>query len=306
MVIDMERDLKDILTEVLVFPYEQSVVDALKNACLKYVETIGLGQFEGCVLHLCLDIPASDFMQSINSQTGRKFPSRVYRALAGYVVGEALDNDSEEDDKVVFPLALRNAMKAKTDDVDGIISKTIDPSSFAAVEEYWEDNIAIPSLEGEDIVTTIFNNDTWSETGLEIEDTYDNIKTLAKFYNREQFIKQFAGAKVSENQDIFAFAYNMADEIASQDWIFTAEDPVQTLKSLELKGSAISLANIKSKIRANSDIVNDDIESVLVYRRYLFANDYEELGTRRISPLVFGIAIFYELLYERLKSEKYE
>lgn len=306
MVIDMERDLKDILTEVLVFPYEQSVVDALKNACLKYVETIGLGQFEGCVLHLCLDIPASDFMQSINSQTGRKFPSRVYRALAGYVVGEALDNDSEEDDKVVFPLALRNAMKAKTDDADGIISKTIDPSSFAAVEEYWEDNIAIPSLEGEDIVTTIFNNDTWSETGLEIEDTYDNIKTLAKFYNREQFIKQFAGTKVSENQDIFAFAYNMADEIASQDWIFTAEDPVQTLKSLELKGSAISLANIKSKIRANSDIVNDDIESVSVYRRYLFANDYEELGTRRISPLVFGIAIFYELLYERLKSEKYE
>ena len=306
MVIDMERDLKDILTEVLVFPYEQSVVDALKNACLKYVETIGLGQFEGCVLHLCLDIPASDFMQSINSQMGRKFPSRVYRALAGYVVGEALDNDSEEDDKVVFPLALRNAMKAKTDDVDGIISKTIDPSSFAAVEEYWEDNIAIPSLEGEDIVTTIFNNDTWSETGLEIEDTYDNIKTLAKFYNREQFIKQFAGTKVSENQDIFAFAYNMADEIASQDWIFTAEDPVQTLKSLELKGSAISLANIKSKIRANSDIVNDDIESVSVYRRYLFANDYEELGTRRISPLFFGIAIFYELLYERLKSEKYE
>lgn len=302
----MERDLKDILTEVLVFPYEQSVVDALKNACLKYVETIGLGQFEGCVLHLCLDIPASDFMQSINSQMGRKFPSRVYRALAGYVVGEALDNDSEEDDKVVFPLALRNAMKAKTDDVDGIISKTIDPSSFAAVEEYWEDNIAIPSLEGEDIVTTIFNNDTWSETGLEIEDTYDNIKTLAKFYNREQFIKQFAGTKVSENRDIFAFAYNMADEIASQDWIFTAEDPVQTLKSLELKGSAISLANIKSKIRANSDIVNDDIESVSVYRRYLFANDYEELGTRRISPLVFGIAIFYELLYERLKSEKYE
>ena len=302
----MERDLKDILTEVLVFPYEQSVVDALKNACLKYVETIGLGQFEGCVLHLCLDIPASDFMQSINSQMGRKFPSRVYRALAGYVVGEALDNDSEEDDKVVFPLALRNAMKAKTDDVDGIISKTIDPSSFAAVEEYWEDNIAIPSLEGEDIVTTIFNNDTWSETGLEIEDTYDNIKTLAKFYNREQFIKQFAGTKVSENQDIFAFAYNMADEIASQDWIFTAEDPVQTLKSLELKGSAISLANIKSKIRANSDIVNDDIESVSVYRRYLFANDYEELGTRRISPLFFGIAIFYELLYERLKSEKYE
>lgn len=306
MVIDMVRDLKDILTEVLVFPYEQSVVDALTDACSKFVETIELGQFEDCVLHLCLDFPASDLMQSINTQTGRRFPSRVYRALAGYVVGEALDNDSDEDDKVVFPLALRNAMKAKTDDADGIISKTIDPSSFVAVEEYWEDNIAIPSLVGEDIVTTIFDNDTWSETGLEIEDTYDNIKTLAKFYNREQFKKQFAGCKASENQDIYAFAYQVADEIASQDWLFTAEDPVQTLNNMELRGSAISLANIKSRIRANSDTVNDDIESVSVYRRYLFANDYEQLGARRISPLNFGIAIFYELLYERLKSEKYE
>ena len=136
MVIDMERDLKEILTEVLVFPYEQSIVDALADACSKYVETIEIGQFENCVLHLCLDIPASELIESISTQTGRKFPNRVYRALAGYVVGEALDNDSDKDDNVVFPLALRNAMKAKTGDADGIISKTIDPSCFTAVEKY--------------------------------------------------------------------------------------------------------------------------------------------------------------------------
>ena len=37
----------------------------------------------------------------------------------------------------------------KYDNIKGrnsVISKTIDPSSFAAVEEYWEDNIAIPSI----------------------------------------------------------------------------------------------------------------------------------------------------------------
>ena len=133
----MERDLKDILTEVLVFPYEQSVVDALSDACAKYVETIEIGQFENCVLHLCLDIPASNLIESITTQTGRIFPNRVYRALAGYVVGAAIENDSDEDDKVVFPLALRNAMKAKTDDADGIICKAIDPAVFGAVEDYW-------------------------------------------------------------------------------------------------------------------------------------------------------------------------
>lgn len=303
----MERDLKDILTEVLVFPYEQSIVDVLTDACSHYVETIEIGQFENCVLHLCLDIPAADLIRSINAETGRKFPSRVYRALAGYVVGEALEKDSDEDDNVVFPLALRNAMKAKTEDADGIIRKAIDPTCFTAVEDYWKNNLAIPSLSGKDLVSkVIFDNTTWAKTGFEVEDAFEDIQSLAKFYNREQFKKKFAGRKPSDNQDIYVFANQVADEIAAEDWLFTAENPVQTLKSLELKGPAISLTSIKSKIRIILDTIDDDIDRVSVYRRYLFANDYEELGSRRMSPLNFGIAIFYELLYERLKSEKYE
>ena len=121
----MERDLKNILTEVLVFPYEEDVVSALEEACTQYAEEIELGQYEDCVLHLCMDIPAADLIQSINTATGRKFPNRVYRALAGYVVGEALSTVSDEDDKVMFPLALRNVMKAKTDNANGIINKSI-------------------------------------------------------------------------------------------------------------------------------------------------------------------------------------
>lgn len=302
----MVRDLKDILTEVLVFPYEDSVVDALTDACSKYAETIEIGPFEDCVLHLCMDIPATGLIEHVNTQAGRKFPNRVYRALAGYVVGEALDNDSDEDDNVVYPLALRNAMKAKTDDVNGIISKTIDPACFAVVEDFWKENVAIPSLEGEDLVSTIFNYDNWTATGLDIDNTFDNIKSLAKFYKREQFKNKFAGRKPIDNQDIYAFAYQVAEEIAELDWLFTAEEPVETLKELELKGSATGLNNIKLRIRGNDNNVDDDIDSVSVYRRYLYANDYEDLSTRRISPLSFGIAIFYEMLYERLKTEKYE
>ena len=303
----MERDLTNILTEVLVFPYEQSIVDALEDSCSKYVESIEIGQYEDCVLHLCLDIPAQNLIQYINTQMGRKFPNRVYRALAGFVVGEALATVSDEDDKVLYPLALRNAMKGKTEDADGIISKTIDPNSFSIVEEYWKDNIVIPSLNGKDIVSSeIFDKSTWSETGFEVENNFGDIQALAKFYNREQFKSKFKDRKVSDNQDIYAFANQAADEIVAQDWLFTAEDPVQNLKNLDLKGSAISLANVKSKICVNPNVVNEDIEPVSVYRRYLYANDYVELATRRISPLHFGIAIFYELLYERLKSERYE
>lgn len=303
----MERDLNDILTEVLVFPYEKGVVDALTDACSTYVETIELDQFEDCVLHLCLDIPATDLIKHVNTQTGSKFPNRVYRALAGYVVGESLDNDSDEEDYVVYPLALRNAMKAKTDDADGIISKTIDPACFTAVEDYWADNTIIPSLCDSNLVSSeMFDKSTWGETGFDVEENFDDLQALAKFYNREQYKKTFTGRKPSDNQDIYVFAYQVAKEIAEQDWLFTAEDPVKTLKSMELKGPAISLSNIKSRIRGNDATVNDDVESISVFRRYLYADDYVELSSNRISPLNFAIAIFYEQLYERLKSMKYE
>lgn len=306
MEIEMERELKNILTEVLVFPYEQDIVTSLEDACSKYVEEITLSSYEDCVLHLCLDIPAVEMIQKINKQTGKKFPNRVYRALAGYVVGESLAIVTDDDDKVMFLLALRNVLKAKTDDADGIISKSIDPASFASVESYWATHNVIPSLRGRDIVTTVFDTTTWAQTGLDIEDCYTDIQALAKFYCREQFKQKYSTMKVSNNQDIYVFANHVADEIASQDWLFTAENPGQTLKDMGIKGSAISLYSIKTKIRGGQNVINDDIEAVSVYRRYLYANDYEELGTKRISPLNFAIAIFYESLYERLKSENYE
>lgn len=302
----MERDLSNILTEVLVFPYEESIVSALEDTCTQYAEEIELGQYEDCVLHLCMDIPAAELIQNINTATGRKFPHRVYRALAGYVVGEALSTVTDEDDKVMFPLALRNVMKAKIDDVNGIINKSIDPSKFAMVENYWTANNIIPDLNGKEIVTSVLDTSTWAATGMEIEDSFADIKALAKYYCREQFEKKYANLTIPANQDKFRFAYSVAEDVASQDWLFAPDNPIRVLKNLNIKGTAIALSTIKSRIKDDMNELHDDVETTSVYRRYLYANDYDELGSRRISPLNFAIAVFYENLYERLKSENYE
>lgn len=306
MGINMERDLISILTEVLVFPYEHTVVDSLKTACQRFVENLTLAQFEDCVLHLCLDITAYGLVRSINTQTERKYPNRVYRALAGYVVGEALSTVKDKDDKVMFALALRNVIKVKEKHADGIINKCIDPSYSSIVEEYWGSNIILSSLTGKDIVTSIFDKETWADTELEIEESYNDIKSLAKYYCRSMFEKKYSAIKQPENQDAYRYAYNVADDIASQDWLFASVNPIMTIKALELTGSAAALNTIKSRIVNESQTISDDIDAVSVFRRFLFANDYPEVGSRHINPQNFAIAVFYELLYERLKSENYE
>ena len=298
----MERDLNNILTEVLVFPYEQEVVDSLKEACSQYVEDITLEQFEECVLCLCLDVVANGLVESVNTHTNRRFPSRVYRALAGYVVGETL-SAVEDDDKVIYTLALRNVMKVKTDDANGIISKCIDPACFTAVEDYWEENITIYSLSGDETISAILDKATWSETQLDINNVFDDIKTLAKYYCRMQFENKYAGKTVPNDMDVFLFAYSVANDMASQDWLFAPEKPVATLNNLGFDTTAMALSSIKSRVESLQVEDGDAIEATSVYRRYLFANDYLESGSQSVSAHDFAVAVFYELLYERLKSD---
>ena len=49
----MNNILKDILTEVLVFPYEEETIDRLTEACETYADEISLAEYEACVLYLC-------------------------------------------------------------------------------------------------------------------------------------------------------------------------------------------------------------------------------------------------------------
>lgn len=306
MEIDMNIGLTELLSEVLVFPYEQSQVDFLEQACLEYAKKIDLDKYEACLLYLFLDIPSNDLIQSVTAQTGKKYPDRVYRALSGYVAGKAISIASDEDDKLMYSLALRNALKVKNDDIAGIITKTINPACFSIVEDYWNDNISIPSLQGKEIISTVFDAETWDDTGLDTDNNFGDIQTMAKFYCREQFKKKYLNFQLPDNQGMFVIASQIAEDMATQKWLFTAENPYGTFKSVGIKGAAISLNKIKEQISNIQNAGKEDIASVSVFRRYLYLNDYEEICSHRISPQNFGIAIFYELLYERLKSEKYE
>ena len=300
------NNLTDILTEVLVFPYDEATVSSLSDACKTYAEEITLEQYEACILHLCLDRPDTALIDAINEATGRAYPTQVYRALAGHVVGLALSTDQEGVDKILFPLALRNVLKCQQSGSAGIINKCIDASRFETIEDYWHKHAEIPTIVPSDLLTELYDKDTWTETGLQIEDQFEDIKSLAKYYIRSEFEKDYATKSLQDNQDAYSFVNNVATDITSRDWLYVAAEPVKVLKGLKVSGGAATLTTIKSRLRGDNANVDTSIEKTSVFRCYIYSNDYEELGQKRVSPLQFGIAVFYELLYECLKSENYE
>ena len=302
----MKNNLNDILTEVLVFPYDETTITSISEACSTYVEEISLEEYEACVLHLCLDIPATSFMQSINESTGHSFPTQVYRALAGHVAGLALSTDQQGVDKILYPLALRNVLKCHQPGSEGIINKCIDASHFNTIEGYWQKKASIPAIEPSDLLTNLYDKDSWADTSLEIDEQFEYIKSLAKYYCRAEFEKDFASKTLQRNQDAYAFMYEAVMNMTSRDWLYAAEEPVKVLKNLGVGGGAATLSTVKSRLGAHEVDTGTDIEKTSVFRRFIFANDYPAIRHQRISPLYFGIAVFYELLYECLKSENYE
>lgn len=301
----MNNNLKDILTEVLVFPYDEATIESLSEACKTYAEEISLPEYEACVLHLCLNIPATSFIKSIDKTAERTYPDRIYRALAGHVVGLSLSTEQIGVDNVLYPLALRNVLKCQQPGSAGIINKCIDSSRFDVIESYWYDNARIPAI-GSDMLESIYDKDSWDDLSLEIEEQFEHIKSLAKYYCRCEFEKCYATKTFQPNQEAYAFMNNVAQDLTSHNWLYASEDPVEVFKNLNVSGGPVSLSTIKTRLRGTDININTNIEKTSVFRRYIYSNDYQEIGQKRVSPLHFGIAVFYELLYEYLKSECYE
>lgn len=139
-----------------------------------------------------------------------------------------------------------------------------------------------------------------------IEEQFENIKSLAKYYCRSAFEKDYAAKTLPANQDAYTFMNNVAEDLISRDWLYVVEEPVKVFKNLNVSRGTATLSTIKSQLRMTNVNTNSNIEKTSVFRRYIYSNDYEEIGQKRISPLHFGIAIFYELLFEYLKFQNYE
>ena len=302
----MLKNLNDILTEVLVFPYDEATVNRLSDICETYARAMDLAEYEACVLHLCLDIPSVSFIKVINETTKLNYPTQVYRALAGHVVRFALSTAQEGMNKLLYPLALRNVLKCHHPSSAGIINKCIDSSCFDVIENYWRKHAKIPAIEPLDLLTELYDKDSWADSSLEIEEQFENIKSLAKYFCRSEFEKYYSTKTLQNNQDAYTFMNNVAQDLTSRNWLYVAEDPVKIFKNLHISGGSATLSTVKNRLRGMNNTTNTNIEKTSIFRRFIYSNDYQEIGQKRVSPLHFGIAVFYELLYECLKSEIHE
>ena len=303
----MATSLQSILKGLMVFPYDNETMNSLSNACLSFSSGISLVDFEGCLLYLCEGICYEALISSIEEETGKPFPNRVYRGLAGYIVSLAMDDENlSEQRKVLFSLMVRNVMVFYFNSTNELIKKCISPRFYTHYDEFWNAQAAIGSLPKSKLFSKIYTSDSFDQLGCTVSEVFPAIKILAKQYERAEYYKAVSQIKQEENEDDFAYAERVVNEIQSRDWKYVDPNPAETLKKVGLKSlKRKTLKQIRSVVDTDGLSTEDFAQSCLLLR-CIYCGDNIELATHKMNPLHFATALYYEWMYESLKERNNE
>lgn len=299
----MAITLQSVLKGLTVFPYDTATIDSLSNACRSYASEISHTDFEECLLYLCQSKYNEDLVSSIEGETGKTFPARVYRGLAGYVVSLTMeDEDLPKQKKVLFSLIVRNVMVFSFSSTDELIKKCISSRFYIPYDEFWNEQATIGSLSKSKLFPQIFTSNTFNQLGCTADDIFPAIKILAKQHERNEYYGAVSQIKQEENEDDFAYAVRVVDEIQSRDWKYVDPNPIETLKKTGLKSQKrMTLEQIRSVVGANVRLTENFSPSSLLLH-YLYNSDDIDLATYKMNPLHFAIALYYEWMFESLKE----
>lgn len=303
----MATTLRSVLKGLTVFPYDATIMDNLSHACQSYSSEISLADFEGCLLYLCQGKSHEDFVSSIEDEAGRSFPERVYRGLAGFVVSLTMEDDNlSEQKKVLFSLMVRNVMVFSFATTDELIMKCISPQFYAHYDEFWNEQTAIGILPKSKLFPKIFTSQAFDQLGCTADEAFPSIKILAKLNERAEYYKTVAQIKQEDNEDDFAYAVRVVNEIQSVDWEYVDPTPVETLKKTGLKSvKRMTLEQIR-KFVDTDDVATKDFSPSSLLLHCLYNGNNTKLANQKMNPLHFAIALYYEWMYESLKDSNNE
>lgn len=299
----MSTSLQSVIKDLIVFPYDTETIESLSSACKTYSSEISLDNFEACLLFLCQGTCHDDLVSHIEEKTGKMFPDRVYRGLAGHIVSLVMnDEEVTVQKKVLFSLLVRNVMFFSFSSKNELIKKCISPQFYIPYDDFWQEQSSIGDISASKLFPDVFSCDTFEQLGCTVDEVYPAIRILAKQYARTNYYNSVSHIKQEENEDDFAYAVRVVNEIKSVDWEYVDLNPVETLKKVGLKSSTrMTLGQIYDVVETDN-LDNMDFSRSSILLRSIYKGENTELSTFKMNPLHFAIALYYEWLFESLKD----
>lgn len=300
-----------MLSPVVAIPYDDAMLDLIDQGCDAYIKSIGNkhSSISDLVYSFLAQQTDDDLRQSIekvfaDNKRGFHLPEYIISILAGYTMNNIIDGEENNERKAILSTIVMNEMLGIRGRKDIAYPEILESLFEYHIYKYLCDSDKIEMYEPTGIIQEAYDEEL-DYTNLSEEKKRDAMMvfkeaTLLRCMNRLQ------DSSIMNISNVYARIYNgllkLIKEIEVLSYNFNPTDFIHKLifdgEEKEKKSVSSIVDAIKSsgfthyELSSNSSLIMGLIESSLDL------DAYDSLLKVRLSPIQFGIYVYYELYIE--------
>ena len=314
----MNVELKELLNDAVVTPYDEYVAQQLAEVCDEIASELGINDINRHIKCFVYGKPNNELKEEIEQKYIEKYPKEDGFAmpplftiiLAQYIVIEAFEKHLKGRDKAVCSLKLMNMMLLRK----GSLSQLLLPEYISEMYNKLDDYIAqadkIPVNTEFKHLWEIMSDPTYLTNHIAEVELQNEIRMMAKvtyLHRQDMLVKNFSVQKyVSPFERMYYVLYEV---IEHAEWLFPKYDVVKMIRNIaqedEKKQQPIE-SIVKDLRNVGEKLPLDELDDSSILLKSIAGEDLaEELRQRRLNVVEFGVYIYYELMLEQILKRYY-
>lgn len=312
--------LQRLLNEVVVTPYDPDKTSRLAAVCDTMADNVSVNNIDRYIESFVFNKPDWEVKKEVEGKYAEMYPEEDVLVLpplfaivlSQYITIVAISSKLEGEDQATASLILMNYMLYRK----GSLTRLILPGHIAdlyyKLDNYINTQDRIEVSGNQQHLGKMLAQPNYLAKHYNDEEVKSEIREIAKMavlYKRQAIISEYR-MKHKTNTFVKVYEY-LCDVIEQSKWLFMKNDVKKILLEIvseaEQKKQATIEGIVNELTKANVSLPYGKIKESSLLLRYVNGDDAipDEIKSKRLTVMEFGVYVYYELLLEHIIDEYY-
>lgn len=312
--------LQELLNEVVVTPYDKDITNRLAAVCDSLAEDVTVKGIDPYIASFVFNKPDWDFKKEVEKKYKEMFPDQEHLnlpplfaiVLSQYITIQVIVGKFKGRDQATASLILMNYMLYRKGSLSRLILPDHIGEMFYKHDDYIAEKDVINTEEELKHIGDILSSPNYIVDHYSEDDVKKEIRVMAKMaaLYQQQFIIDKYKRTLETNPFIKVYCY-LVDITNNAKWLFMKNDIKQLLMKVtreDEQKKQVSIEGIISElVKADVIVPYESLEESSLLLNYISMKESipEEIRSRRLTVMEFGVYVYYELLLEHIIDKYY-
>lgn len=312
--------LQRLLNEVVVTPYDPDKTGRLAAVCDTMADDVSVDNIDRYIVSFVFNKPDWEVKKEVEDKYAEMYPEEDVLVLpplfaivlSQYITIVAISSKLEGQDQATASLILMNYMLYRK----GSLTRLILPGHIAELyyklDNYINSQDIIEASGKQQHLEKLLTQPNYLAEHYDDEEVKSEVREIAKMavlYKRQAIISEY---RTKHKTNTFVKVYEYLYEVVEQSkWLFMKNDVKQILQEIvsedEQKKQATIEGIVNELIKENVSLPYEKTKESSLLLRFVNGDDAipDEIKSKRLTVMEFGVYVYYELLLEHIIDEYY-